>query len=161
MAQQEPQQGAMPSMLDRLLEPMSEEDETPEQIFDMELIVNAIRRDLEELLNTHPSYTSIPEEWKELRNSILTYGMPDLASVEVDSLYDKERLAGIVEGIIAQFEPRLKNIKAVILDSQGEYDTSLRFHIDAQVDLDPAPEVAFETVLELMTGQTSVEAKLQ
>ncbi len=161
MAKQEPQQGAMPSMLDRLLEPMSEEDETPEQIFDMELIVNAIRRDLEELLNTHPSYTDIPEEWTELRNSVLTYGMPDMASVQVEGVSDKERLAEIVEGIISRFEPRLKNIRAMILDPQNEYDTSLRFHIDAQVDLDPAPEVAFETVLELMTGQTSVEAKLQ
>ena len=33
----------------------------------------------------------------------------------------------------------------------------VRFRIDARLCVDPAPEVAFDTVLELMTGHYSVK----
>ena len=35
--------------------------------------------------------------------------------------------------------------------------SSLNYRIEARVRLDPAPEVVFETLLEMVTGQTKVE----
>jgi predicted component of type VI protein secretion system len=45
----------------------------------------------------------------------------------------------------------------VILLGTGEKEERrVRFHIEAGLNVDPSPEVAFETVLELATGQTSI-----
>jgi hypothetical protein len=33
----------------------------------------------------------------------------------------------------------------------------VRFHIDARLNVDPAPEVSFETVVELITGHASIK----
>jgi predicted component of type VI protein secretion system len=40
---------------------------------------------------------------------------------------------------------------------EKNHERTVRFHINARLTVDPAPEVAFETVLELMTGHTSVQ----
>ena len=45
---------------------------------------------------------------------------------------------------------------ATMIDA-GEKTRAVRFHIDARLRVDPAPEVAFDTILELTTGHTTVK----
>jgi predicted component of type VI protein secretion system len=44
-----------------------------------------------------------------------------------------------------------------MLENRDANDRSVKFRIDARLCVDPAPEVAFDTVLELTTGHYSVK----
>jgi type VI secretion system protein ImpF len=143
----------MPSILDRLIDPDSE-GTAFRQGYSLEQIIDAVRRDLEDLLNSHQSYLHFPEDYAELRNSVLLYGMPDLMSANPS---EREHLAELVEQVITRFEPRLRNIRVVLAEGDGE-DRTVRLQVEAQVNVDPSPEVAFETVLELSTGYLSIQA---
>jgi type VI secretion system protein ImpF len=158
MPRVDPNQGLMPSLLDRLIDPDAE-GTVGRHGYDLQQVIDAVRRDLEDLLNTHPSYTDIPEEWAELRSSVLLFGLPDLVSVTVRSHSDREEICRIVESIIQRFEPRLRNVRAVLRDSPEGQERHVRFHIEGQLNVDPAPEVSFETVLELTTGHASIQAR--
>jgi type VI secretion system protein ImpF len=151
------QEGLLPSIVDRLIDPESQ-GTSWRQGYSLDLMINAIRRDLEELLNAHPPYMDLPEEWVELQNSLLKFGMPDLMSVNLEATETREELGAIVEKVIARFEPRLRNIHATVVESPDGLERDVRFHIDAEINVDPAPAVAFETILELTTGQTKIQA---
>src|SRR5262249_35838986 len=148
MPRNNPQEGLLPSIIDRLIDPESQ-GTSWRQGYDLELMINAIRRDLEELLNAHPPYNEIPEEWVEVKHSGLTFGLPDLMSVSRETTSSREELGTIVEAVIARFEPRLRNVRAILVESPDGTERDVRFHIDAEINVDPAPAVAFETILEL------------
>ncbi len=64
----------------------------------------------------------------------------------------------IIEQVIRRFEPRLRDVKATLLDpDENEVAASVRFRIDARLCVDPAPEVAFDTILEVTSGFYSVK----
>ncbi len=152
--------GIMPSILDRLIDPDPEERRSRTG-YELQDLVDAVQRDLENLLNTHRVYESIPEEWEELRHSVLVYGMPDFVSRTTQTDHDRSELGKIIVEIINVFEPRLRNVRVTLLD-KGKEQRHIRFHVDAELNVDPAPEITFETILELTTGQTriaSVESK--
>ena len=62
----------------------------------------------------------------------------------------------MLEKIVETFEPRLRDVKATLLQGGDVKMRTLRFRIDARLRVDPAPEVAFETVLELASGFSAV-----
>jgi type VI secretion system protein ImpF len=157
MSRLDQNQGLMPSVLDRLIDPDTE-GTAWRRGYGLQQVVDAVRRDLEELLNTHPSFHDLPEEWAELRRSVLAYGLPDMASVSAANQIEREELGRVVEAIIQRFEPRLRDVRAVLVESGEGEDRHVRFHIEARLNVDPAPEVAFETVLELSTGHASIQA---
>ena len=43
-----------------------------------------------------------------------------------------------------------------MIDDKSKGGLSIRFRIEAELNVDPAPEVGFETVLELTTGRATV-----
>jgi type VI secretion system protein ImpF len=155
MAKVDPQQGLMPSILDRLADPDS--DGTSWRLgYSLEQIVDAVRRDLEELLNAHQPHVKFPEDrYPELASSVFLFGMPDLVSFDPTA---REQLGGLVERVISRFEPRLRAVRVALVETDMTFDRSVRFHVEAQINADPAPEVAFETVVELFTGYTSITA---
>jgi type VI secretion system protein ImpF len=64
---------------------------------------------------------------------------------------EQNRLRRDVEATIRQFEPRLLAV-TVHLEARGEFDSGLRFRVDAQLKMEPEPEpVRFDTVLEADT----------
>lgn len=156
MSRAAPMQAMMPSILDRLIDPETE-GTSWRRGYDLQQMVAAVRRDLEDLLNSHPPYPFLPEEWAELRNSLLSYGMPDFSHVNALTTFDRQQIGILVEDIIVRFEPRLRNVKAAILEVEAGLERAVRFHIEAQLNVDPAPEVAFETVVELTTGHTVIK----
>ena len=64
-------------------------------------------------------------------------------------------LPASIETIVARFEPRLRDIRASLLNSDLK-DRTVRFRIDARLCVEPAPEVAFDTVLQISTGQYTI-----
>lgn len=155
MASPDPTKLLMPSILDRLVDPGSG-GTLSRRGYTVEQMIHAVRRDLEDLLNTRRTNLDIPDECVELLHSIEAYGIPDLASTNAFTAAQRADIGRVMEKIIAQFEPRLRNVRASLVDDKQPKQPTVRFHIDARLTLDPAPEVAFETVLELTTGHTFI-----
>jgi type VI secretion system protein ImpF len=148
----------MPSILDRLIDPDSGGG-TAEEGYSVEEMIEAVRRDLEELLNTRQTNAGIPAAFTEVHDSIVGYGLPDLVSLNAVTEMEREEIGSVIANTVARHEPRLKNVSVTLLQTGGEASRVLQFHIEAQLDVDPSPEVGFETVLELTTGQASIKRK--
>jgi type VI secretion system protein ImpF len=156
MARINPRQGLRPSIIDRLIDPESE-GTAWRHGYSIEQVIDAVRSDLEDLLNTHRIDQDIPEELVEVRNSIVTFGMPDLVSHQSTARDVANRVGGAIEETITRFEPRLRDVHAVLLKSKDVKQMRLEFQIQATLRVEPSPEVAFVTILKLSTGETSVQ----
>jgi len=147
------------SILDRL----KDELPPPTRAEALRRLKRSVGEDLETLLNTRQS-AEIPEDLKELNNSVAAYGMPDFSTLNAKSAAERFHLINVIEGLIARFEPRLREV-AVSLEPAGddelakalETDRALRFRIDAHLIVDPSPEpVVFDTTLRLNSGDYKV-----
>jgi type VI secretion system protein ImpF len=158
MSRLDPTQRLLPSLLDRLIDPESGGSGAL-QGYSVVQMIEAVRRDLEDLLNTRQTTSGIDKEkYKEVLDSVAAYGLPDLMSVDASALGAKEEIGKIIEEIIGRHEPRLKNVRARLVQSAKSREArSLKFEIQARLAVDPSPEVGFETVLELMTGHTKIK----
>jgi len=148
----------MPSLLDRLIDP--EAGGTAwRHGYSAEQMVEAVHRDLEELLNTRLLNTDIPEDCPEVRRSLVGYGLPDLASLQAFTPEQRAEIARVLETTIAHFEPRLRDVRATLLNPGETKERTIKFRIDARLSVEPAPEVAFDTILELSTGHSTIERR--
>ena len=88
--------------------------------------------------------------------SLVAFGMPDLTTLDAISPQQREEIGRVLERVVEQFEPRLRDVRATLVEGGEGKMRSLRFRIDARLRVEPAPEVAFETVLELASGLSAV-----
>lgn len=149
-----------PSILDRLIdnEPHNSVEADPGQHQKLNQLRISVRRDLESLLNTRFKVVEPAEEYTELEQSLLNYGLPDLATVNIFSSEKKKSFTQTLESMIKQFEPRFKSVKVSFLDNEDNTDRTLRFRIDAMLYADPMPEVIiFDSVLEPVTRTVNIE----
>jgi type VI secretion system protein ImpF len=144
------------SILDRLIDPDSD-GTTSHPGCTVEQMIDSVRRDLEDLLNTHRTVADLRAEFPEVDNSIITYGLPDLSSFQSTKADVRRRVLERIEQAIARFEPRLRNVRATVIDEPDELQFKLKFQIDAKLHVDPSPEVSFVTILKLSTGETSIQ----
>jgi type VI secretion system protein ImpF len=152
-----PQRGMQPSILDRLLDPESAGTAIMTG-YTVEKMAQVVRRDLEELLNTMHPYHSFPDAFPETRESIVTYGLPDLASIESVSATQRAAISGLIRRAVERFEPRLKNVMVSVLSTDPDtIRGSVKFRVNARLAVDPAPEVAFDTILDVGTGKYDVK----
>lgn len=151
----DPNQGLMPSILDRLIDPDSG-GTSWRRGYSVEQMIDAVRRDLEDLLNTRQTNQGISEDFVEVQNSVVAFGLPDISSLNAITVQQREDIGRALESHIERFEPRLKDIRARLVDPGDGKERRVKFHVEARLNLDPAPEVAFDTVLELASGHYSV-----
>jgi type VI secretion system protein ImpF len=156
MSRVDNQQGLMPSLLDRLIDPDSG-GTSWRRGYGVEQMMEAVRRDLEDLLNTRQSLAGIPPGFIETEKSVIGYGLPDLTSLNAVTTQQREDIGRVIELIVSRFEPRLKDVRAVLTDAGSGKERTVRFHIEAKMCVDPAPEVAFDTILELTTGHYTIK----
>jgi type VI secretion system protein ImpF len=177
----DPLQTLQPTVLDRLID--AESAGTPGRTgYTLRQMEDSVRRDLEDLLNTRrpPEFAMGPDGQyvlspdgqrerffgglNEVPSSIANFGLPDLARFDTLTPELRDEFARQIEQVIRAFEPRLKDVRVTVRDpaqvaeakKQDFKKTALYFHIEARLSLDPAPEVAFETVLELTKGTHEV-----
>ena len=153
-------QALTPSLLDRLLDDAPDVSrEVPKSRSQLVAdLKRAIRRDLENLLNTCCRASGWPPELKELENSLVNYGLPDYTGTHLGSAEDPTRLIAVIEESIRRFEPRLTSVRVEPVKNAQALDRTLRFRIDAYLALDPSDErVAFHSALEPTTGAFQVE----
>lgn len=160
MARVDKKKKLRPSVLDRLLddEPESKHDIDHDQHYKIRQLRKSVRRDLENLMNARYRVMEPGEEYNELDNSLLNYGLPDLATINIIDLEKRKEFTDHMEKILHEFEPRFKDINVSYLENSEETDRTLRFRIDATLYADPNPEVViFDSVLEPVTRSISIE----
>ncbi len=148
----QPKRGLQPSILDRLVDPESA-GTTILTGYTVEKMYSAVLRDLEDLLNTVHTARGIPAEYSDVRDSIVGYGLPDLTSIETISADQRSVIARTIRKAIERFEPRLRAVKVALIKDEDSTRMALKFRIDARLAVDPAPDVAFDTILEVGTGK--------
>jgi len=117
----------------------------------------SVKRDLEWLLNTTRMPIEVPEFCKEVTQSVLFFGLPDITSIALQSSEDEQRLMRSLEIAIEMFEPRLARARVTARDYYTKSCQSLTFHVEAMLIIEPAPErISFDTVLEITKGAYSV-----
>jgi type VI secretion system protein ImpF len=126
----------------------------------LRILKAALRRDLEWLLNTRQPLDAPPEQSQELLRSVYNYGLPDITSMSLSSVDERNRLIRVMETVLANFEPRLANVKVKFVEGTEAKSHLLRFVIEGFLRIDPAPEyVTFDTVLELVNGAYDVKGE--
>lgn len=148
------------SILDRLLddEPQTQTDIDKSRHQQLRELRDSVRRDLQNLLNTRHRMVSPPEEYSQLEISLLNYGLPDLAAINIADLEKKKSFTRLLEKILSDFEPRFKTVKVQHITNTNTTDRTLKFRIDATLYADPAPEiVVFDSVLDPVSRIVNVE----
>jgi type VI secretion system protein ImpF len=148
------------SILDRLLddEPQTQTDIDKSRHQQLRELRDSVRRDLQSLLNTRHRMISPPEEYPQLEISLLNYGLPDLAAINIADLEKKRSFTRLLEKILSDFEPRFKTVKVQHITTTNTTDRTLKFRIDATLYADPAPEiVVFDSVLDPVSRTVNVE----
>jgi type VI secretion system protein ImpF len=155
MADARESQLLVPSVLDRLL------DDDPgvtcepprgrqQALRDLKL---AVRRDLENLLNSRHSFLGWTPALKELNQSLLSYGLADVTGTGLGSAKEREDFCRTLENVLRRYEPRFKSVTVKLLANAAPLDRTLRFRIDALLRVDPAPEpIVFDSMLEPSTA---------
>ncbi len=142
------------SVLDRLMEV---EDWPSTRSQSTRYFRDALKRDLEWLLNTRQPPMPELASYPGAKISVINYGLPDISSLGLNNASDHRALRLAIEACLRNYEPRLMNVR-VSLEGSDTVDRRLRFHIEGSMKLDPAPEeIAFDTVLELSSGEYKVK----
>ena len=130
------------SVLDRLLETDAETraDRTQSAVQRLTELRQAVRRDLEALLNTRSRCLSWPKTLAELDRSIVGYGAPDSTSANLSSAQEREAFRAELETVIRRYEPRFVSVEIRLLNNADETDRTLRLRIEALMYAEPAPE---------------------
>jgi type VI secretion system protein ImpF len=151
-----------PTVLDRLLDdrPMVTREPVPDRFQTLSQLRRSVTRDLDALLNSRQeALDELPSDFEEVGRSLLIYGLPDFTALGPRSANDRNRVRRALETAIATFEPRLERVR-VTLQPGREHEQTLRFHIDAMLRVEPAPEpITFDAVLQLNTQQYTVHRR--
>ena len=152
-------QNIQASILDRLidLEPEISQEPVQRRVINFEQGKAAVIRDLENLLNTKRYILTIPPAYKEVINSFLVYGVKDFTSQSPKSITVKKQLRQDLESIIAQFEPRLQQVR-VQVEGGAKNERSLKFRITGLLALDPLIEpISFDTLFDVNRSEYTIQ----
>jgi type VI secretion system protein ImpF len=142
------------TLIDRFI--LSQDDWPKTRKESIERYRDALRRDLEWMLNTRKPVLPILEEFPETAASVFNYGFPDLQNFDNSMGNDKDAVSVALEKCIRVFEPRIEQPRVFLVRSDT-LARSLKFHIEGQVRYDDTKEdVKFDTVLELISGEYEV-----
>lgn len=149
------------SVFDRLIdfEPTATQEAPKSRSKSLRELKQAVRRDIEWLLNTRHYSGEVDEKLKEIRKSVVFYGLPDFTALSVKNDSEQKRLTKSLETAIKYFEPRFIDLK-VTMEPIRDTDKLLRFRIEASLDIDPVPEpITFDTVLQFGGSGFTVKEK--
>jgi type VI secretion system protein ImpF len=143
------------SVLDRLIdhEPDNRMENPLSRTQSVRLLKAGVRRDLEWLLNSRRIADPPDEGLTEVNRSVYTYGLQDLSALTMAASGDRNRLVRQITQTINLFEPRLTNVRVVMVETPDASKKDVRMRIEAMLRMDPVPEpISFDTVIELKSG---------
>ena len=141
------------SLLDRLCD-IDDWPNTRQQ--SMRLYREAVKRDVEFLLNTRcPPIPNI-SLYPKAAGSVMNFGLPDISTYSASSMDQNALLSAMVQ-TLRRFEPRIQNVRVAVARAEN-LTRSLRFHIEGRIQFDTTVEnIEFDTVLELTRGEYEVK----
>jgi type VI secretion system protein ImpF len=157
-----PDQSLIPSVLDRLIdnEPDVRREAPRSRNQVLRDLKQSVRRDLENLLNTRLRCVPASPQMKHLKKSLVHYGLPDLTGSSPVSARDREEFRRSIEAVVKQYETRLRKLNVRLTGSPDAIDRTIRFHIDAVLQAEPAPEpISFDSTLRLANGSFEVKGE--
>lgn len=160
MARPDKKKNLRPSVLDRLIDddPTNRVENDSGQHQKLKELRNSVRRDLESLFNTRVRHIEPVDKYSQIKQSILNYGLPDLATVNLSNIEKRREFVRQLERLILEYEPRFKSVNVIYLENPDSSERMVRFRIDATLYADPSPEVVvFDSVLEPVSRSVSVE----
>src|SRR5438094_10508474 len=112
MARIHAEQPLLPSVLDRLLDddPGVTREAPPRRHQVLRELKQAVRRDLEDLLNTRVRCRPWPPGLDELGHSLVNYGLPDFTGLGAGADKAREEMRRLLEEVIRREEPRFKTV---------------------------------------------------
>jgi len=148
-----------PSLFDRLtdLAPREPADRLVSREESAAAFRRSVQRDVEALLNTRRTIVPVPVGCNEVLRSVHEYGLHDTTGIAVGTVEGRRRLTDDIRDSLTRFEPRLMNVRVVLVESTQLKAQQVRFTIEATLRMDPSPEqVVFDTVLEVSRGTYDV-----
>ena len=161
MARTELDRAVRPSLLDRLtdLEPREASDRTITREESAAAFRRSVQRDVEALLNTRRTIVGVPAGCNEVLRSAHEYGLADTTGLSVGTPEGRNRLTDDIRESLLRFEPRLFNVKVVLVETTQLKAQQVRFTIEATLRMDPSPEqIVFDTVLEISRGTYDIDS---
>lgn len=156
MAKRKDQRPALPSVLDRLLEDDRQQAMTTAQFG--AALRDAVRRDLEDLLNTRQRPFDLPPGLDDLESSSYEFGIPDFSGANMSSAERRRKYLKGIEEIIRKHEPRFASVRVVPVDDRQAAYRSLHFRIEAVLRVEPAPEsVLYDSQVDILTRSFRIQ----
>lgn len=147
-------------LLDRLMDadPAAPPTLPPSHAEAVERLRDAVRRDLELLLNARRRRVPPPAHCEELVTSPIGYGVPDPTAGSFTDEHRRRALAAEIEAVVQRFEPRLAQVRVFLSNMDPElFDRTLRVRIEGLLRTEPVPEaVTFETLVRPTTLDVAV-----
>lgn len=153
-------QALKPSLLDRLIdhEPDVHRESARNRSQVIREMKTSVREDLEHLLNTRIRCVPWSPALKELKQSLVNYGIPDLTGSSLGTSREREEFCRTIQSVISMFDRRLKKLSVRLGDQTESSDRAIRFTIDAVLQAEPTPEpIVFDSTLQLSTGVFEVK----
>ncbi len=123
----------------------------------VKMACDAVRRDLENLLNTRWRCIPWPKDLEQLKQSLVSYGIPDFTGMSFSNPVSQREFCRVIEKTIRTYEPRLHRVTVSIPGNDDPEDRTLRFQIEALFPIGDLPEpVVFETFVEPATSNVKV-----
>lgn len=154
-------QPLVPSVLDRLVDFEPDVKSEPYRSRNQLLreMKQSVRRDLQNLLNTRVRCVPWPPGLTEVKQSLVNYGIPDLSAASLGSDKERQEFCQVLKSIILQYERRLRRLDVHLTEAETS-DRTLRFQIEAVLQVEPAPEpITFDSSLSLSTGAFEVKGE--
>ena len=147
------------SLLDRLMLPPGSSRGGSQLVIGVRELRESVARDIDWLLNSKRFLDTDLEGLKEVRTSVLNYGMPDFSPTSWRNDKELSSLARTIEELLRRFEPRLRpsSIKVTAQQPVEKDDMRPHFRIDAVLHVDPVNEpVSFDTDVDYESSRISV-----
>jgi type VI secretion system protein ImpF len=123
----------------------------------LEQLRESLRRDLESLFNSRQCSISPPDNCAELSASLLNYGLPDPATINLNSSHGIKTFCSRIETTITDFEPRIKSVRVVPRGKDRAEDSIFRFRVEALLHASPANEtIVFDSSLDPVSQSVSM-----
>ncbi len=116
----------------------------------------AMRRDIEALLNANRRFLPLPDHLHYVGASMLNFGVPDFSNEGYSSKDHKELLRREIERSLALNEPRLHGVRVELIDNAES--AVLKFRITAHARIAESVEtIAFSTAVEPVDWSVNVD----
>lgn len=149
----------VPCLLDRLTDsdPRVQREPAQDRSQTLRQLKASLRRDLEWLFNSQARLDPVPEQYREVRNSVASFGLPDLTGRALHTDREQADLAILMEELLLLFEPRLRPVSVFPVGGSGPL-RQVRFQISGVLRVAPAPErIVFDSSFDPASSYYRVE----